>query len=186
MVSTEDAEIASLAIKLGAKIPFKRSVKNASDHATTADVIHEVLTAYHEIGRQFDFTCCIYATAPFTTSSILREAKNKLVKSEYDSVLPLLKFGFPIQRAVMVNNDEKVRMVLPEYISTRSQDLPECYHDAGQFYFLRNDSFLKDKKLYTENTGAVIVSELEAHDIDSELDWTLAEMKFKLRAHEAS
>ena len=90
-----------------------------------------------------------------------------------------MSFSYPIQRALKLDND-KVKMVNEEYYKARSQDLESRYHDSGQFYWVKKTSFLKTKKLFMLNSGAIEISELEAQDIDSETDWKLAEMKYRL------
>lgn len=183
MVSTDDEEIAEIAKKYGAKVPFLRSAKKADDFATLSDVIDEVLCDYSKQDKNFTSFCCILPTAPFVTLNKIKEAYQKLINKNFDSVFPVLEFSYPIQRSLQIEND-KTMMVWDEYLNTRSQDLDLRYHDAGQFYFLNTAHFLKEKKLFTSNTGALIISELEAQDIDTESDWKLAEMKYKLLSND--
>lgn len=179
MVSTEDEEIAQIARQAGAKVPFMRSAQNANDFANTTDVMLEVLTKYKEQGEAFDFACCIYPTAPFVTAEKLRAAKTLLIDKEAHSVMPVVKFGFPPQRGV-VEQDGFIQFKWPEYAFSRSQDLEPFYHDAGQFYFLRTESFFAQKKLVMDKTVPVIVSEMEVQDIDTEEDWKIAEVKYSV------
>jgi N-acylneuraminate cytidylyltransferase len=179
MVSTDDESIAKTAMEFGAKVPFMRSEKNANDYATTFDVIEEVLLNYQKDGILFDFACCIYPTAPFVNESKLKEAFNTLKDKKFDCVYPVMRFSFPVQRAVTVNN-QKMQMLQPQYLNTRSQDLEPIYHDAGQFYFFKTDALLAQKKLWTDNTGVIEITELEGQDIDNEIDWQLAELKYNL------
>jgi len=179
MVSTDDDEIASIAIAHGAKVPFRRSTKNADDVAVLADVVDEVLTAYKNKGFFFDSICCILPTAPFVSASILEKSYKKMVNNDFDSIFPIMEFSFPIQRSLKIS-DNKVRMVWEEHLNTRSQDLDARYHDAGQFYWLNVGTFLEEKKLFMNNSGGIVISELETQDIDSETDWRLAELKYKL------
>lgn len=183
MVSTDDKEIAKIAIAYGAKVPFLRSNDNANDFAVLADVVEEVLTNYSEDGNTFSSICCILPTAPFVTSFKIIEAFNKLINSNFDSVFPVLEFSFPIQRSLKIE-DNKVAMVWKEHLNSRSQDLESRYHDSGQFYWLKATSFLKERKLFTTNSGAIIISELHAQDIDTETDWKLAEIKYKLMVND--
>lgn len=180
MVSTDSDAIADVAQNVGASFPFYRSEKNAGDFATTLDVIKEVLDAYKEKGKTFEYVCCIYPTAPFITSEKLKTAFDLLIKNNYDSVFPVLRFSFPIQRALRINKEERVEMCQPENISARSQDLEPTYHDSGQFYFFRAKPILEQKRLWTDNTGAIVVPEMEAHDIDTEEDWEIAEFKYQI------
>lgn len=179
MVSTDDKEIAKIAIEYGAKVPFLRSNDNANDFAVLADVIEEVIANYKKINLSFNSICCILPTAPFVTSNKITEAFNKHTQGDFDTVFPVLEFSFPIQRSLQIN-DNKVAMVWNEHLNSRSQDLEPRYHDSGQFYWLKTSSFYKDKKLFTDNSGAILISELEAQDIDTETDWKLAEIKYKL------
>ena len=159
MVSTDDEEIAGIACKYGAKVPFMRSAEMSNDYAGTDDVILEVLRKYKEQGREFETVCCIYSTAPFVTPERLREAYGKM-NSEIDSVFTCV--------------------VYPEYKNARSQDLEPIYHDAGQFYFSRTAPFVESRTFWGENTAGLVLSELEVQDLDTQTDWALAEMKYEL------
>lgn len=180
MVSTDDKEIAVIAIKYGAKVPFMRSTKNSDDFATTYDVIEEVINEYKIRGTEFDKICCIYPTAPFIGPEILIKALLKLEEKKFDSVFPVIKYSFPIQRALHKDND-KLSMLNEENLNIRSQDLEDSFHDSGQFYWCKTKHLLKSKKLLTSNTGCVVISELEAQDIDTKTDWKLAELKYRLK-----
>jgi pseudaminic acid cytidylyltransferase len=180
MVSTDDEEIREVALKYGAKVPFLRSDKNANDYATTVDVLKEVLETYKRQEKIFDYFVCIYPTAPFVSENLLTKAFDKLLKNKLDCVFSVLKYGFPIQRAMKINERDKIEMIDGSKINTRSQDLQPSFHDAGQFYALNVNSFLQKQKLWTNNTGCLEINELEAQDIDTETDWKLAELKYKL------
>ncbi|GAB3993555.1 pseudaminic acid cytidylyltransferase [Spirosoma daeguense] len=179
MVSTDDAEIADVARHYGASVPFLRNSATSDDFATTADVLNEVLTQYEQQGQLFETACCLYPTAPFVTSDLLQQAYLLLTDKQFDTVYPIQPFSFPIQRAVRLR-DETVTWFQPEHALTRSQDLEPAYHDAGQFYFFNVAAFQKKQRLITDNSGGIIISEMAAHDIDTETDWQLAELKFKM------
>jgi N-acylneuraminate cytidylyltransferase len=183
MVSTDDARIADIARSNGANVPFLRSRSNANDHAVLAAVIEEVLLKYQEIGENFKNACCILPTAPFVTAASITNGHSELIENNFDCVFPVLPFSFPIQRSLKFK-DKKVEMVWNEFLNTRSQDIEPRYHDAGQFYWLNIKTFLKKKKFFTSNSGGIIISELYAQDIDTETDWKLAEMKYKLMLNE--
>lgn len=180
MVSTDDEIIAQTAKRYGAKFPFKRSRKNSSDYATTFDVIKEVISSYEKVGKKFEYACCIYPCAPLLSISKLKQSFTLLKKNNLDCVFPIVRFGFPIQRSVRLNDNGLVEMFQPEHLTTRSQDLEPSYHDAGQFYFFKVDNLISKKKLLTDLTGHVELSEIEAQDIDNLVDWKLAELKYKL------
>lgn len=179
MVSTDDILIADIAKKYGAKIPFFRSNKNADDHATTFDVIQEVITEYENKDQKFQNICCIYPCAPFVTSEHLKESHRLLTDQKYDTVFPIIPFSFPIQRAMKLDGN-KLNFYNPEFEVTRSQDLEVTYHDAGQYYWMNVAAVIEKRKIVTSNSGATVISEMEAQDIDNEIDWKMAELKYKL------
>lgn len=179
MVSTDDNEIAELAMGYGAQVPFFRSPENSNDFAGTIDVIQEVLTGYQERKRHFSSICCIYPTAPFVSSEILAESHSILLKG-YDSVFPVVAYSYPVQRALRFDAD-KIKMLDDRFYFHRSQDLEQIFHDAGQFYWLTPTAVFDKKRLFTDNSYGFKISDLDAQDIDTEMDWKLAELKFKLR-----
>lgn len=184
MVSTDDEEIAAIAKEYGAEVPFYRSEKTANDFATTADVILEVVEEYEKRGEQFDLVCCIYPTAPFLTGEKLRKAVEKLEISDADTLIPVVAFSYPVQRALIVR-EEKLVFEYPQYMDSRSQDLEPHYHDVGQFYVLKTEAFKKNKKLMLGNILPFEISELEVQDIDTPTDWEIAEMKYRILRNKA-
>ena len=179
MVSTDDEEIAEISRKFGAKVPFLRSEKTSNDFATTTDVIEEVITEYKNRGEDFDIVTCIYPTAPFITADKLKTAVETLKDSDADTLIPVVRFSYPPQRAMEIQ-DGRLVFRQPENLNKRSQDLAPHYHDAGQFYVLKTESFLKNKNLMVGNILPMELSELEVQDIDNEVDWKLAELKYNL------
>ncbi len=179
MVSTDSEEIALIAKEYGAKVPFLRSEGTSNDFATTADVIQEVLLQYRAAGTEYDAFCCLYPTAPFITAEKLRRAAQMLAQPEVDSVIPVVQFSFPPQRA-FVKRGGILQYLHPENERVRSQDLEPLYHDAGQFYFCRTRAFLEQKTLVTKAAAPLLLSEEEVQDIDNFSDWALAEMKYRL------
>lgn len=179
MVSTDDIEIAEVAIKAGAKVPFMRSAINSDDNAVTAAVVQEVLDAYAEKGIQFEYCCCIYPTAPFINSEKLISAFNLLKIKNANSLIPVVKFSVPILRSFKIE-DNLLKPNWPEYINHRSQDLAPAYYDAGQFYFLKVSSFYLDKKIFSDNSVCIEMFESEVQDIDNESDWRIAEIKYQI------
>jgi N-acylneuraminate cytidylyltransferase len=181
MVSTDDQEIADVAIQGGAKVPFLRSAATSNDTAVTAAVISEVLHRYQERGVEFKRLCCIYPVTPLLQAKHLKEAAAILENNHVESVQPVVRFGFPPQRAVRVLPDGRVSWIYPEHALTRSQDLEAQYHDVGQFYWWKTAHFLQEKLLVGNNSFAYEMSELDIQDIDNEVDWQLAEQKYHLR-----
>ena len=180
MVSTDDEEIAEIAKRAGASVPFMRSSENAGDMAATHEVLLEVLKEYEKRGEQFDVVCCIYPTAPFLTAEKLKECMGKLEESGADGVVPVVAYSFPPQRCFVIE-EGKVAYKWPENRLKRSQDLERFYHDCGQFYMLRVKPFQEEKSMVLKNTIPYVMDEMEVQDIDNEEDWQLAEVKFSMR-----
>lgn len=176
MVSTDDEEIAQIAMQAGAAVPFMRSEATANDYATTTDVLLEVLDRYKERGQEFDYMACLYPTNPFITPDKLKQAMDLISSNDYAEVLPVVQFSFPPQRAYVFKENDSLQYKWEEFKNARSQDLEKMYHDAGQFYFY-------DVKKYVENKGVkgkiypLICPEHEVQDIDTEEDWKMAELK---------
>jgi len=177
MVSTDDDEIASIALSCGAKVPFMRSAKTSDDFATTADVLTEVIQQYKSLGKVFDYVCCCYPTAPFVTAKKMTDAYEMLTNSNSDCVMAVSKFSVPIWWALKKENDQ-ILLHWPENVNKRSQDLPVTYYDCGQFCFFNAERFMETKALFTDNTLGLEVPETEVQDIDNEEDWKLAEIKY--------
>ncbi len=176
MVSTDDEEIAEVALKYGASVPFMRSAETASDYATTADVLKEVLSEYHKLGQEFDNFCCFYATAPLVQSKDVTAAFERLQSSDFTCVYPVVQFSYPIWRCLDLAEDGTMTRHWPEYERSRSQDLPKEYHDTGTFYWYKTREWLDGVK----RVGGIEVAETTIQDIDTETDWKLAEMKYQL------
>ena len=180
MVSTDDPEIAAAAQAGGAAVPFVRSAHAASDTATTADVVAEVLQQYRARGRTFECACCLYPTAPFVTADSLRAAL-ALLQSDVSipGVLPVVRYSYSIQRALSLSADQRITWREPQYRLIRSQDLEPAYHDAGQFYWVRVAAFERRPEVVTDGMAAVVLPEWRAQDIDTEDDWIMAELKYR-------
>ena len=176
MVSTDDEDIKSIAIQNGASVPFLRSESTSNDFATTADVLNEVLDQYEKRGRNFDYFACVYPTAPFVTGEKLKTAYSILSASDADSIRTVVQYSYPPQRAFLCNGGA-LSYQYPQYYRTRSQDLEPIFHDCGQFYIYRTESFRKygdaGKML------PLIMPEEETQDIDNFSDWDFAELKYR-------
>ena len=147
--------------------------------ATTYQVIEEVTQRYKELGKEFTTTCCLYATAPFVTGTKLKDAFSKLGINGCEAVYTIQEYSYPIQRSVSFQEDG-LRLNWPGNLKVRSQDLQKNYHDCGQFYLFNTKMYLKKIGVFNMESTAVVVSELESQDIDSETDWKLAELKYTL------
>lgn len=182
MVSTDDEEIAGIAREHGAHVPFLRSALTSGDFAGTLDVVVEVLERYRaENQQEFQLGCLLYATAPLVTPELLNQGLVAIEDDQgLDYVLSVVPFGSPVQRAVYIENN-RLHMFHPEHYNTLSQDLKLSYKDAGQFFWFRTNQINEKVPVLGPSAGGVILSELEAQDIDNEGDWQMAELKYNLR-----
>jgi pseudaminic acid cytidylyltransferase len=176
MVSTDDEQIAEVARSCGAQVPFLRSAENADDHATTMQVIEEVVEAYARRGQRFDYICCIYPTAPLMQAKHLRQGFEELIRHDAKAVLPAAAFSYPIWRGLIQTADGKAQMIFPEHAASRSQDLPQAYHDAGQWYWLKPEAL--GRPLF-DDARFILLAASEVQDIDTLEDWAMAELKYQ-------
>lgn len=172
VVSTDDAEIAEVARAHGAQVPFLRPAALADDFTGTAAVIVHALQQL----PAFDYACCVYATAPLLQVRYLREGFELLQRhSDKSFAFSVCDFGFPVQRALTLDGQGALTALYPEFRNTRSQDLPEAFQDAGQFYWGRSEAWLRGEVLYSPASLPVILPRYLVQDIDTPQDWKRAE-----------
>lgn len=178
-VSTDDKEIADIAVEYGAKVPFMRPAHLSDDYATTADVMQHATQAFSQLqGQSPDYICCLYATAPFVQANDLQAGLQLLKNNPLDYAFSATTFAFPIQRAIKLNQDGNVEMFQPENFSKRSQDLEEAWHDAGQFYWGTAKAWLNKSVIFSNKSRIVELPRIRVQDIDTPEDWQLAELLF--------
>lgn len=176
VVSTDDAEIMALALDLGAEVPFTRPAELADDHTTTIAVIQHAVAALQAAGVPVEMACCIYATAPFVQAQYLRAGHTALsARTDKAYAFSVTSFPFPVQRAIRLDQDGCIDALYPEYRNTRSQDLEEAYHDAGQFYWGRAEAWLRGEVIFSPASLPVILPRYLVQDIDTAEDWQRAE-----------
>lgn len=179
IVSTDDAEIAEVAKTHGAQVPFMRPAELSDDHTGTIPVIRHAVQWFAESGQRPDEVCCIYATAPFVTADSIRKGLSVLQQTSADYAFTVTSYAFPIQRAVHLTESGRLEMFQPEQFNTRSQDLEEAYHDAGQFYWGVADAWLESRPLFGCGSVPVLMPRHRVQDIDTSEDWQRAEWMFK-------
>lgn len=180
IVSTDDPEIGDVAASYGAEVPFIRPPELSDDYAGTNAVVKHAIKWFEERSEVVDFACCIYATAPFVKSKYLIEGYEKLAASGKSYVFSVTTFPFPVQRAIRLNSAGEVEALYPEHIFTRSQDLVEAYHDAGQFYWGKAEAFLNDVVTFSPASLPVILPRYLVQDIDTLEDWRRAELMYEV------
>lgn len=179
VVSTDDPQIADVALQYGAEAPFLRPAKLCDDHTPTAPVIAHAIQWHRQQDLAPQYVCCIYATAPFIRADDVKKGLSVLTDTDADYAFAVTRYEFPIQRAVRINASGRIEMFHPEHFNTRSQDLPEAFHDAGQFYWGRADAWLDGRPLFSERAIPILLPRYRAQDIDTHEDWILAETMFR-------
>ena len=181
IVTTDSEKIAKIAEEAGAEVPFMRPSQLADDYTNTADVVHHAIRESEKIyGEKIDNCCSIYATAPFLRSCDIRKGFDLLISQKVSAVFSVTTFSFPILRAQKIMSDGHLEMFWPEYEMARSNDLPEAYHDAGQFYWLDAQNFLTEKRMYGKDARPVILPRILVQDIDTPEDWETAEILYQV------
>lgn len=181
VVSTDDTEIAAVARAHGAETPFVRPPELADDHTPTIPVIAHAIQWYLDQGAAVDAACCIYATAPFVRAEDLRAGLAALTAEDCAYVFSATSFPFPIQRAIRINAQGRAEMFNPEHFATRSQDLEEAFHDAGQFYWGRPEAWLQGLPIFSPQSIPLRLPRSRVQDIDTLEDWARAEQLFALK-----
>ncbi len=179
IVSTDSPEIKEIAIEYGAEVPFIRPDYLSDDITPTAPVLEHAVKELELLGIKIEDFCCIYPTAPFISDRYIKEGYNVLKEKECSVVFSVTTFDFTIYRAVEICEDGRVEMINPEHKLTRSQDLLEAYHDAGQFYWFNKNKFINNPTLLPDDCYPVVLPRKLVQDIDTLEDWEVAEYMFK-------
>jgi len=182
LVSTDDAEIAAVARAHGAEVPFLRPAALADDFAGTDAVILHALDWLAAQGRPATRFCCVYATAPFLRAEDLRRGLEVLATTGAATAFSVTTYAYPIFRSLRVNAAGRVELFWPENFAKRSQDLPEAWHDAGQFYWGDTAKYLVERRLFSRNSAPVELPRQRVQDIDTPEDWAVAELMFQALA----
>lgn len=179
IVSTDDDDIADVARRFGAEVPFVRPSELSDDTSGTHEVVAHAVRWLLDDGSPVRFACCFYATAPLAVIEDLKRGLNALQRGGWDTVVAATTFASPVFRALTRNEDGGVRMIFPEHYRTRSQDLPVAIHDAGQFYWTTIATALAPSRGFTARTSVVMVPRWRVQDIDTPEDWTRAEAMYR-------
>ncbi len=180
IVSTDDHQIANVALEWGAEIPFMRPQHLADDYTTTLDVINHAINWLNKNDVVHDHACCIYATAPFVRISDLKKGYELLKNNDTNFSFPVTTFPSSIFRALKLTENNTLKMFWPEHLNTRTQDLAEAYHDVGQFYWGKTEAFLKTRTILNEHSSPVVIPRYLAQDIDTPEDWEQAELIYTI------
>ena len=179
IVSTDNHEIASIAKQHGADVPYMRPKHLADEYTGTNAVVKDVIQNIHKNGEQISYVCCIYATAPFISSKYLIKAYQDLINQKKSYAFSVTTYSFPVQRSFVINKSNEIENLFPDMTLSRSQDLQEVYHDAGQFYWGLADAFLNDLPVFSGHSIPITLPRYLVQDIDTIEDWKQAELMFE-------
>jgi pseudaminic acid cytidylyltransferase len=179
VVSTDDEEIAKVAEASGATVPFMRPRELSDDYTGTVPVIRHAVQWLNLNDTLVKYACCIYATAPFISSPDLQRGHRLIQQESTSFAFSVTSYAFPIQRAVRITENGRIDMFNPEYFNTRSQDLEEAWHDAGQFYWGTVEAWLEEPTIFNEKAIPVKLPRHRVQDIDTPEDWIRAEWMFR-------
>lgn len=179
IVSTDSQELADIATSHGAEVPFMRPAELSDDYTGTDAVIIHALNWLINHSEDIECVCCIYATAPFINSDYIRKGLELLKKYNATSAFSITTYPYPIYRSLKINDNGRLRMIWPDYMNVRSQDLSEAYHDAGQFYWADVKKYLIEKKFFSQDAVPVVLPRHLVQDIDTDEDWQRAEAMYK-------
>lgn len=176
-VTTDDIEIAEIAKKNGAEVPFMRPKSLSDDYTQTRPVIIHAINEIEKIIGKVDNVCCIYAAAPFIEAKDLKDGLERLIEKNCSFVFTVTSFPYPIQRALKIVDEDRVEMFNSDFFDRRTQDLEVAYHDAGQFYWGKSKAFLDNVMTFSKESSPLILPRYRVQDIDTEDDWREAEIK---------
>ncbi len=179
IVSTDSQELADVAISHGAEVPFIRPAELSDDFTGTDAVILHALNWLIGHGEDVQYVCCIYATAPFVKPEYIRKGLDLLKSAKATSAFSVTTYPYPIYRSLKIEENGRLKMIWPDYLNVRSQDLSEAYHDAGQFYWADVKKYLVERKFFSQDAVPVVLPRYLVQDIDTDEDWRRAEAMYK-------
>lgn len=175
IISTDDNEIADIAQTHGVTV-IKRPAELADDYATTVAVIRHAIA---DLSADSNI-CCLYPCTPLLRSNWLVESFKAWRNSNSLYCFPILEFESNILRSLKLSEQGEVASVFSQHEQVRTQDLPHAYYDAGQFYWGKRETWLREDKIHNHAIGFVL-PKYSVVDIDDDNDWQFAEMLFRLR-----
>ena len=181
LVSTDDVEIADVAKDFGAEVPFMRPAELSDDFVGTTPVMRHAIQWVQAHMNDVEYACCVYATAPLIAPEDLKKGLDLIWQKDVDYVFSATSYAFPIQRAIRISGGGKISMFNPEHLETRSQDLEDAWHDAGQFYWGTSEAWCGERPILSERSVPIVLPRYRVQDIDTIEDWAVAELLFRLR-----
>ena len=185
IVSTDDEEIAEVAKKYGADVPFLRPATLAQDKTPSLPVMqHAILFMEDMLGEKFDFVATLQPTSPFRLVEDVEKTIQLLIDTGADSSVTLVEAesGAHPMKMKKLEGDKILPYVMEEPENIRRQDFPVVYKRSGAMYAHRRYIPMEQKRSYGDYVVGHVVPSERSIDIDTEFDWFKAEyMLEKLR-----
>jgi N-acylneuraminate cytidylyltransferase/CMP-N,N'-diacetyllegionaminic acid synthase len=180
VVSTDSEEIAEVSRKAGAEIPFMRPAELATDSASSMDVIFHALDFFESAGEKFDYVVLLQPTSPLRRASDIDAAIDLVLEKKAQAVVSVcVAEHHPLWSNTLPADKNMKDFIRPEIKGMNRQQLPVSYRLNGAIYiasptYLKNfGTFIADGTFAFEMPAEVSV------DIDSEIDFALAEIMIK-------
>lgn len=174
MVSTDSPRYGEIARECGASVPFLRSAETSSDKAGSWDAVREVLENYRKMGRRFDMLTLLQPTSPLRTGEDILDAYRVFEDKRADSVVSVCPMDHSPLWANTLPEDGSMKGFIRKRGGGR-QALPTYYRINGAIYMVRLDYDHLDFDLYDHECFACIMPAERSVDIDTELDFEMAE-----------
>lgn len=179
MVSTNDEQIADIAKKYGAKVPYLRPEKLAGDKVVTFDVVEHALSFYKEKqGKVFDYVLLLQPTSPLRTAADIIKSIRLGKSNKADAIISVCEMDHsPLLCNTLPDNGDMSLFINQENSQKRSQDFPSYYCPNGAIYLCKTERLLEEKSFFLKDNIYAYKMERESSiDIDNKIDFKLAEI----------
>lgn len=185
IVSTDDEEIAAVAARYGAEVPFRRPAELAGDRVAMAPVLqHAVRFAEEQEGARYAWVCLLQPTEPFRTAADIRAALALGRAGGCDSVISVVQV-FAVHPMLMkrIDNGQLLPYCVAEPEGTRRQDYsPPAYMRNGAIYLTRRDVLIERGSIWGDVIRPFVMPPERSVGVDSELDMRMVELLMTERA----
>lgn len=166
-VSTDSEQIADISIEFGALVPELRASHLSDDDTPTRTVIADFIMRHPNLQDDDSVIVCMYPFAFLLTDQVLCSARKRfeLLADNSRYLVSIKKYPHPIQRAFSLTHEGYLEPVNKDALEARTQDIPDNFHDAGQFYFARSKTWLNDQSVLANAYGFEI-PKYAAVDVD--------------------
>lgn len=182
IVSTDDQNIADIALREGAEVPFLRPQELASDKAKAIDNYLYTIEKINEIEKtNINEFIVLQPTSPFRDSSDIDNAIEIFRKEKSDSVISIVETDHPPFWYKKIDKDGILKDIFKGENSLNRQEYFNTYVPNGAIYILNYNTLRKNLSYYTENTYPYVMTKEKSIDIDTFLDFDFAEFMLKYK-----